>query len=154
MTVAYQNAINGRVYNLLQLGKGYTVAYDNAPFVVPENQTWFSVEIHDGIVGRTSLGPTFNERSVGTVFFTIYSPKSTGSDPARKVADDIIAAFRSVQFATSNGIITFYNPTVKRVGEAYASGAGSAISATVASTQWYQLIVQVPFKHDEVVSVA
>ncbi len=151
MTVAYYNAIEGYVSTNLEIAKGYAVAYDNAPFIIPEDETWMKLEIFDGIVGRASLGPQYMERSVGTVFITVYSPKSVGTLDARTAVDDVIEIFRSKQLATADGIITFYDATVKRIGEQYASGAGSSISSTVASVQWYAMLVQVAFKHDEVV---
>ncbi len=152
MTVAYQNAIEGYVSQQLEVGLGYAVCFDNVPFIVPEEDVWIKCEIFDGVVSRASLGSQHVERSLGTVFFTIYSPKSIGSMQAREVVDDIIEEFRSQQFATTNGNLTFYDATVKRLGEVYASGAGSSISATVASTQWYGMVVGISFKHDEFIN--
>jgi hypothetical protein len=149
MTVQYQTAIENYANQQLGVGDGHILAFDNVPFIVPD-ESWIKVEIFDGVVGRASLGPRHLERSVGSAFFTIYSPKSVGSYEARSIADDIIAAFRAKQITTVDGVVTFFDATVKRLGEVYAPAAGSTIGST-ASIQWYVIAVGIGFQFDEVV---
>lgn len=128
------------------------VCYDNVPFIASETpEPWLKLEVYDGTVERASLGPTHLERSTGTAFFTIYVPKGEGSQEARGYVDDIIGLFRSRQEIVAGGTLTYFDAVVKRVGESYASGAGSSISSTVASTQWFSMIVSIAYGYDKVV---
>jgi hypothetical protein len=149
-TLNYLNAIEGRFAS--QWAGRTPVAYDNAPFVaVDPPEPWVKVEVFDGSIGRASLGATYFERSVGTAFFTVYVPKNEGTAEARGLVDDIRTIFRSYQTAAGSGVITFLDSRVSRIGEAYASGAGSSISSTVSSVQWYAVTVAIAFRFDEVV---
>ena len=110
------------------------VCYDNTPFSVPDPAApWVRFEVYDGEVVRTSLGPTYNQRAVGTVFVSVYTPKDIGSATARGLVDKVLDIYRKYQVTTPNGVLTMFDAQVKRIGEAYSSASGSSISGTTAS---------------------
>lgn len=152
-TATYTTAIESRFATQWAAGPNTLVCYDNVPFIMPEEpEPWVRVEVYDGSVDRASLGPTHLERSTGTAFFTVYVKKGEGSVEAREFVDEIINIFRSHQeIIPGKGTITFYDAQVKRLGEIYASGSGSSVSSTVASIQWFAMVVAIGFRYDEIV---
>lgn len=149
-TATYTTAIESRFATQWAAGPNTLVCYDNVPFIMPaEPEPWVRVEVFDGSVDRASLGRKHLQRSTGTAFFTVYVEKSTGSVGARELVDKIIEIYRDYQQVISGkGTITFYDADVKRLGEVYASGAGSSISSTVGSIQWYAIVVSIAFRYD------
>lgn len=136
--------INIAIENLFATAWGATttVRYDSVPFTIPQT-AWVGLEVWDGNINKASLGKVALRRSNGTVFVTVNSPINVGSNPARTLADSVVAIFRDKQVSG----ITFLQPNVRRIGEAQVVGTG-AVSGT---TQWYQIVVAVPFIHDVVI---
>ena len=138
------SAINIAIENLFTTGWGSTTAvkYDNAPFTVPA-VSWVSIECWDGVSGKKSLGtgPQLR-RSTGTAFVNIYTPLNKGSKAARDLADAVQVIFRDKQVSG----ITFEEADVRRIGEQYFS-----INGVQSTTQWYQMVVAIPYFHDIVV---
>jgi hypothetical protein len=145
-TLGYLNALESRFSS--QWGNTTPVAYDNVPFIVPD-ESWVKFEVFDGTIDRASLGPSYLERSIGTVFITVYAPKSEGSGTARSLVDSVVNIFRNYQVNTGSGILTMFEAKVKRLGETYSAASGSSISNTVATTQWYSMAVSIAFMFDE-----
>lgn len=138
------SAENIAIENLFKVGWGSTtgVKYDNVPFTVPTT-AWVSIEVWNGQSQKASLGSGAQlRRSTGTVFVNIYTPLNKGSKAARDYADLVIPIFRDKQVSG----ITFEEPDVRRVGEQYFS-----INGVQSTTQWYQLVVSIPYFHDVVV---
>jgi len=138
------SAINIAVENLFKTawGSRTTVKYDNIDFVIPA-VAWVGLEVWDGKSQKASLGSGAQlRRSTGTVFVNIYTPLRKGSKAARDLADYVLPIFRDVQVSG----ITFEEPDVRRVGEQYFS-----INGVQSTTQWYQLVVSIPYFHDVVV---
>lgn len=138
------SAINIAIENLFKNGWGSTtsIKYDNVPFTVP-SVSWVSISVWDGNSQKMSLGAGAQlRRSTGTVFINIYTPLNKGSKAARDLADLVIPIFRDKQVSG----ITFEEPDVRRIGEQYFS-----INGVESTTQWYQMVVSVPYFHDIVV---
>lgn len=138
------SAANIAIENLFKTGWGSTtgVKYDNVPFTVPTT-AWVSIEVWDGAALKASLGNGARlRRSTGTVFVNIYTPLNKGSKAARDYADSVCAIFRDKQVSG----ITFEEPDVKRIGEQYFS-----INGVQSTTQWYQMIVSIPFFYDFII---
>ena len=137
-------AINIAIENLFATAWGSTtpIRYDSVPFTIPTT-SWVALEVWDGAVNKASLGKVALRRSYGTVFVTVSAPVNTGSNAARVLADSVIAVFRDKQVSG----ITFIDSNIRRLGEALVVGTG-AVSGT---TQWYQVVVSVPFFHDAVI---
>jgi hypothetical protein len=138
------SAINIAIENLFATGWAATtdIKYDNAPFTVPA-VSWVSIECWDGVSSKASIGSGAQlRRSTGTVFVNIYTPINKGSRAARDLADSVQDIFRDKQVSG----ITFEEPDVRRIGEQYFS-----INGVQSTTQWYQMIVAIPYFHDIVV---
>lgn len=137
------SAINIAIENLFTSGWGTTtpIKYDNSPFTAPVT-AWVSIETWDGLSKKASLGTVALRRSTGTTFVNIYTPLNKGSKPARLLADTVQSIFRDKQVSG----ITFEEADVRRVGEQYFS-----INGVQSTTQWYQLVVAVPYFHDIII---
>ena len=144
------SAANIAIENLFKTGWGSTTAvkYDNVPLTTYPTTAWVGLEVWDGKSGQASLNTSTGattvalRRATGTVFINIYTPLNKGSKAARDLADTACAIFRSKQVSG----ITFEEPSVRRVGEQYFS-----INGVQSTTQWYQLIVSVPYFYDVVI---
>lgn len=120
-----------------------SIRFDNVPFTPPA-ASWVSIEVLEGESGTGSLGGAVKlRRTVGTVLIGIYTPVGEGSNAARTYADSVKLIFRDLQLSG----ITFKEGTAKRLGEVYFAAAG----VTSGTTQWYQMVVAVPFHYDEFV---
>lgn len=121
------------------------VRYDGIPFTPPEPQSPFvCIEVWDGDRNKASVGPGVQvRREFGTVFVDVYTEPDVGTLPARTLCDQITTIFRDVQVSG----ITFYEPSILRVGEKYYPG----VQGTSGTAQWYMMKVAIPFKYDEFV---
>jgi len=143
------SATNIAIEGLFKTGWGMTtgVKYDNIPFTIPTT-AWVCLEVWDGVSRQVSLNvstgatTTSLRRSTGTVLVNIYTPLTKGSKAARDLADTACGIFRSNQVSG----ITFEEPSVRRVGEQYYTVGG-----VQSTTQWYQMIVSVPFFADSII---
>lgn len=146
---AYTNSITSH-FNT-QWNSRTPVCNDNAPFVTPDPEdlssnpnSWVKVEVWDGKGNKASLGAGAQlRRYTGTVFIEVYSAKSHGTGYVKDYVDQIISIFRDVQ---ANGV-TYYEPSVSRVGEKYYANTGSSTNAT---SQWWSATVAIPFRYDEI----
>jgi hypothetical protein len=122
-----------------------TVRYDGVSFTPPSPQaSWVAIEVWDGDRDKASIGPGVQvRREFGTVFVDVYTEPDIGSLTARDLCDDITTIFRDVQVSG----ITFYEPSILRVGEKYYPG----VQGTSGTAQWYMMKVAIPFKYDEFV---
>lgn len=138
------SSLNIAVENLFKTGWGTTtsIRFDNVPFTVPAT-AWVSIETWDGKSQKASVGNGAQlRRSTGTVFVNIYTPLNKGSKAARDLADLVLPIFRDKQVSG----ITFEEPDVRRMGEQYFS-----INGVQSTTQWYQLIVSIPYFQDVII---
>lgn len=124
------------------------IKFDNVPFDV-QPVSWVSLSVMDGDSDKASLGAGVQlRRTLGTVQLDIYAIAGSsggGSGYARQLTDSIKAIFRDVQLSDgAGGTITFYEGKVKRIGEQYWAATGS----TTGTTQWYQMLVSIPFFYD------
>ena len=138
------SALNIAIESLFATAWGSTtpVRYDNVPFVVPLS-SWVALEVWDGLSGRASLGYPALRRTQGVVYASVYTQVALGGKPARDLADAVVNIFRDIQVSG----ITFEEPDVKRIGEQSVSSTGSVNS----TTQWFQMVVAVPFFYDVVI---
>jgi len=141
MTDMTTAAMNIAINSLFTTAWGATtpVKIDNVAFTAPTT-SWVALEVWDGASARASLGNPALRRTTGTVFVTIFTPVGLGSNPARALADQVVAIFRDIRTAG----ITFEEPDVKRIGEQVVSSTGSVNS----TTQRYQMVVAIPFFYD------
>ena len=118
------------------------IAYDNVEFTPPSSSAYVKLEVWDGPSSKASIGAGNQlRRTIGTAFFTIYTPMGLGSKPARTYADQIVTIFRDLQI----GGLVFEEGDISRIGEKYYPSGGTSVNGT---GQWYELMVAIPFRSD------
>lgn len=92
---------------------------------------WVRLTIRTGDAEQVGGAPVGARRfrHVGVVFVQIFTPKGTGDQRARELADEVCAIFRGV---TDSGVV-FQTPHVEPAGTDDA---------------WYQLTVECPYYRD------
>ncbi len=121
------NAIRTRIEDNL---KAYPLAFDNVD-VEEMNHTglWIRAKIIQGETVQASLGASKRFRTVGVVMFQIFTPLRQGDREALKIADKIVALFRSITVDE----VTYKTPSVKNVGR---------------DGKWHQINASCPFYYD------
>lgn len=88
------------------------VKYQNVDFDPEANDTYVELQVKDGSSRRASIGPDPLMRSLGIISVNVYTPKNTGTNAGRVLADKAAAVFRDQIFSG----ITCRSPVVRNVG--------------------------------------
>ena len=105
------------------------IAWENVPFVPPNDEAWISLSIFEDDVRRITIGNPGTHRVMGIITISINIPESTGTKLARDHADSLAPIFRDKQF---NGITC---------REAKLGNGGT-------KDGWYTMVLSVPFYWD------
>lgn len=102
----------------------------------PPASGWVRVTIQNSAVERIALGPNGTLRVIGLIVFGIFMPAQQGSDPARKIVDEIDDIFREAEFSyQSSGLILCRQPRIDERG-------------TTQDGAWYQVNLTVDYQRD------
>ncbi|HET6416470.1 MAG TPA: phage tail terminator-like protein [Polyangiales bacterium] len=129
---AIHDAIRTRFKNLVADAESVPVAYPNAPFETPDDQSmWVRLSILDGQSSQIELeandGSTY--RRVGNLIAQIFAPAQQSTGDAMDLADVIAAAFRRVYAIP----VRYRVPSVQTIGR---------------SNGWWQVNVVCPWESE------
>jgi len=126
------NTIRKRFKDQVETPQSIKVAYDNAPFVRPNNAIWARWSILTGVSFQASTGGQTNRfRTSGVAIAQIFGPIEAGDKAILVIVDVIKSAFRRV---TDTGVV-FKTPSVITLGRM--------------ENEW-QINVQCPFYADDI----
>lgn len=111
-------AIRTRFY--AQWGSTTSVAKPNVDFTPPDEESWVRLEIEPSGADQTTMGDAASATYWydGTVTVQVFTPKNTGDNAARTLAEQVCAIFRNVE---ADGIIydTPYTTTAGMTDNGY-----------------------------------